>query len=104
VGAEFFMRRDGQTDVTKIIVAFRNFAKAPKNEVEVALQRKIPGFGTARKFKVSLAPAYLPVESEDLLISETPCRFIICYMFNFKISESSSAYDLLLLPFLYVTQ
>jgi hypothetical protein len=24
-------RRDGQTDTTKLIVIFRNFAKAPKN-------------------------------------------------------------------------
>ena len=25
------MRAEGKTDVTKVIVAFRNFAKAPKN-------------------------------------------------------------------------
>jgi hypothetical protein len=25
-------RTDGQTDMTKLIVGFRNFAKAPKNE------------------------------------------------------------------------
>jgi len=31
VGAEF--REDGQTDMTKLIVAFRNFANAPKNSV-----------------------------------------------------------------------
>ena len=34
VGAELFhadRRTDGQTDMTKIIVAFRNFANAPKN-------------------------------------------------------------------------
>jgi len=30
VGAELF-HADGQTDTTKLIVAFRNFAKAPKN-------------------------------------------------------------------------
>jgi hypothetical protein len=30
VGAEFF-HADGQTDVTKLIVTFRNFANAPKN-------------------------------------------------------------------------
>jgi hypothetical protein len=30
VGAEFF-HSDGQTDITKLIVAFRNFANAPKN-------------------------------------------------------------------------
>jgi t-SNARE complex subunit (syntaxin) len=29
VGAEF--HEDGRTDVTKLIVAFRNFSKAPKN-------------------------------------------------------------------------
>ena len=32
VGAELF-RTDGQTDMTKLIVAFRNFANAPKEEV-----------------------------------------------------------------------
>jgi hypothetical protein len=30
VGAELF-HLDGQTDMTKLIVAFRNFANAPKN-------------------------------------------------------------------------
>jgi len=30
VGAEFF-RADGRTGTAKLIVAFRNFAKAPKN-------------------------------------------------------------------------
>jgi hypothetical protein len=29
VGAELF-HADGQTDITKVIAAFRNFAKAPK--------------------------------------------------------------------------
>jgi hypothetical protein len=29
VGAELF-RADGQTDITELIVAFRNFANAPK--------------------------------------------------------------------------
>jgi hypothetical protein len=31
VGAELF-REDGQTDTTKLIVAFRNFANAPKTD------------------------------------------------------------------------
>jgi len=30
VGAEFF-HTNGQTDMTKLIIAFRNFANAPKN-------------------------------------------------------------------------
>jgi hypothetical protein len=30
VGAELF-QADGRTDMTNLIVAFRNFAKAPKN-------------------------------------------------------------------------
>jgi hypothetical protein len=36
VGAELFHaggRTDGQTDVTKLTVAFRNFANAPKNDL-----------------------------------------------------------------------
>jgi hypothetical protein len=35
VGAEMFhvdRRMDGRTDMTKLIVAFRNFANAPKND------------------------------------------------------------------------
>jgi len=32
VGAELF-HADGQTDMTKLRVAFRKFANAPKNEV-----------------------------------------------------------------------
>jgi hypothetical protein len=32
VGAELIMRTDGQTDITKLTVAFRNFPTAPKNE------------------------------------------------------------------------
>ena len=33
---------DGQTDMTKLIVAFRDFAKAPKNECWRALQHILP--------------------------------------------------------------
>jgi hypothetical protein len=32
VGAEFSVRIGRQTDMTKLTVAFRNFANAPKNE------------------------------------------------------------------------
>ena len=35
VGARVFLadgQTDGQTDMTKLIVAFRNFANAPKNQ------------------------------------------------------------------------
>jgi hypothetical protein len=31
VGAEWFQADDRRTDMTKLIVAFRNFANAPKN-------------------------------------------------------------------------
>jgi hypothetical protein len=37
VGTEFFQadgRTDGQTDIMKLRVAFRNFSKAPKNECQ----------------------------------------------------------------------
>jgi len=36
------MRTDGWTDMTKLIVAFRNFAKAPENRY--SLYEKFPGF------------------------------------------------------------
>ena len=38
VGAELFhadVRADGRTDMTKLIVAFRNFANAPKTEENI---------------------------------------------------------------------
>jgi len=35
---------DGQTDITKLIVAFRNFANAPKNEAQVLPQRPTTKF------------------------------------------------------------
>ena len=38
VGAELFMRADGQTDMTKLVVTFRNFVKAPKNWTQVFVQ------------------------------------------------------------------
>jgi hypothetical protein len=37
VGAEFFHadgRTDGQTDMTRLIAAFRNFANTPKKEIK----------------------------------------------------------------------
>jgi hypothetical protein len=37
VGAELF-HADKQTDMTKLIVAFRNFANAPKNVEEMAVE------------------------------------------------------------------
>jgi len=33
------MRTDGQTDMTKLMVAFRNSAKAPKNHGKLQLSR-----------------------------------------------------------------
>jgi hypothetical protein len=41
MGAEFFLaggRADGQTDMTKLIVTFDNFANAPKNQSVNAVQ------------------------------------------------------------------
>jgi hypothetical protein len=40
VGAELF-DADGRTDMTKLIVAFRNFAKAPKKMI-LTQHRKVP--------------------------------------------------------------
>jgi len=33
VGAELFRAKDGGTDVTKLMVAFRNFVNAPKKRL-----------------------------------------------------------------------
>jgi hypothetical protein len=38
MGAQLF-HADGRTDMTKLMVAFRNFANASKNEVELGVQR-----------------------------------------------------------------
>jgi len=40
VGAELF-RADGRTDMTKLIVAFRSFANAPKNQIKRSVQHSI---------------------------------------------------------------
>ena len=37
VGVEFF-HADGETDMTKLIIAFRNFANAPKMEASVSFE------------------------------------------------------------------
>jgi hypothetical protein len=50
VGAELF-HADGQTDVAKLTVAFRNFANAPKN---YSLVKKETSFCTKYKFKQTL--------------------------------------------------
>jgi len=34
VGIVSFHAADGQADMTKLIVAFRNFSKAPKNNID----------------------------------------------------------------------
>jgi hypothetical protein len=73
----FLMRTDGRTDVTKLIVAFRNF---DNKKVELALQTIKPGFSTAKKFKVNLAPDYLPVEMGICLSQKHPVclNFFTC--------------------------
>jgi hypothetical protein len=50
VGAELF-HADGQTDMTKLIVAFRNFVNAPESEKELRTNWQMrnsldPVFGT----------------------------------------------------------
>jgi hypothetical protein len=39
VGPSYFMRTDGQTDMTKLIVAFRNFANAPNKEINILVNK-----------------------------------------------------------------
>jgi len=46
VGAELLQadrQTDGRTDMTKLLVAFRNFANAPKNESNTGLFKMIVG-------------------------------------------------------------
>jgi len=68
---------EGQRDVTKLTVAFLNI---DKNKVELPLQRIKPGFSTAEKFTVNLAPDYLPVEGSIWLSQKHPVRlkFVTC--------------------------
>ena len=78
--------------MTKLIVAFINI---DKNKVGLSIQIIKPAFSTAQKFKVNLAPDYLPVERGHLLATE----FKICEVLKFKISECSGTSELLLLRF-----
>jgi len=47
MGAELF-HSDGQTDLTKLIVAFRNFTKAPKNMKYLYMLYKTAYWSTRR--------------------------------------------------------
>jgi hypothetical protein len=77
-------RTDGRTDMTKLVVAFRNFANAPKNQSTVAvccvihikmnrlceqkvelLNVKLDGtFNNNSALKVNNIRAFVPVSSE----------------------------------------
>jgi hypothetical protein len=49
VGAELFLEdggKDGRTDMTKLIDAFRNFANAPKNHEEITGRNSSVGIAT----------------------------------------------------------
>ena len=41
-GSEYYMRTDGQTDMKKLIVVFRNFAIVCKNSLYVTKGRYVP--------------------------------------------------------------
>jgi hypothetical protein len=57
------MRTDGQTDMTKLIVTFRNSADAPKN-LHFCLKTCV----------------MVPVHCEASLAAATPCRLQLCGM------------------------
>ena len=48
------MRTDGQTDMTKLIAAFRNFAKAPENKKKNKFQVETKEFREVRSDVVGL--------------------------------------------------
>ena len=60
------MRTDGQTDITKLIVAFRNFANAPKNILGVMMYlaeygaREWDVVNAVKNFRVSLKKNWNP--------------------------------------------
>jgi hypothetical protein len=57
VGAELF-HADRQTDKTKLIVAFRNFANAPKNECEVSVNAQCTFNGKHFSRILSTCPSF----------------------------------------------
>jgi hypothetical protein len=51
---------DGQTDMTKIIVAFRNFVNAHKNgSFIILIYKTVPVHGTARPYATEYIECYL---------------------------------------------
>jgi hypothetical protein len=66
VGAELFHadrrddgRTDGQTDMTKLIVAFRNFADTSKNQLISQTKRQIYEGHLESKERLHIQPAHL---------------------------------------------
>jgi hypothetical protein len=58
VGADLFHAGE-RADMTKIIVAFRNFANAPKNDTHIADSHNKPYYYRERVVHVSAVPAIL---------------------------------------------
>jgi hypothetical protein len=65
VGAEF--HADGQTDMTKLIVCFHNFAEAPENELHEIASFDIGHFGGLEETSASVVILwfYLKMEAAD---------------------------------------
>jgi len=65
-------RKDGQTDMTKLIVAFRNFANAPKKESINISSKKLtfnfPNGDQKTKRKFSLSSGKLFFKCDPLVI------------------------------------
>jgi len=68
------MRTDGQTDITKLIVAFLSFTKAPKREREREEYRCICFAGASVVLCYNLPAA---VEFDIRLFSTTACSYVI---------------------------
>ena len=52
------MRTDGQTDKTKLMVAFRNFANAPKRLKSIHRRRRVPAVLNAAFFRI-ISPHFI---------------------------------------------
>jgi len=69
-------RTDGQTDITKLIVAFRNFAKSPKIDQSKVLEKAVNIYQTA-----------LLYNSQDDIF-RLPRKYQILYIYNILLSPT----------------
>jgi hypothetical protein len=93
------MLTDGQTDMTKLMVTFRNFANAPKNAFDgVCTDRMAVGEQKGRlsilrdSLLSAVAAAFQTALQDRLVFTSAECRYVSRYVFGL-LSPSLNTFD-----------